>query len=185
MYTAILTIYQRAKYRSLARPFGLDPRDLAAYAIERVITHTHEYLGRSPQHVANARAENAFFDLCRRERADRGEGSRGTRSVINDRPVNPSDRDSGTLVERVRESEGALEKWIQRDYYNTILENLRTAIADEFAWQGYLLTEIEGLTQADAAKKLGVTREKLNRTLGAARGIAIRHRQALGWEGYW
>jgi hypothetical protein len=67
--------------------------------------------------------------------------------------VNPSDRDSGTLVERVQESEGALEKWIQRDYYNTILENLRTAIADEFAWQGYLLTEIEGLTQADAAQK--------------------------------
>jgi RNA polymerase sigma factor (sigma-70 family) len=185
VYTALLNIYGRSKYRSRAQALGLSPHDLAAFAIKRVITHTDEYLDKSPQHVANARAENAFNDLCRRQRADRGEGARGTRVVDNDYPVNPNDPDSDSFIEQIPDPNDPLDEWMCREYYSQMLEKLRKLIADDVAWRGFLMTEIDGLTQAEAARQLGVSRETLNRLLRKAREIAMKYREELGWEGYW
>ena len=66
-----------------------------------------------------------------------------------------------------------------------MLEKLRKLIADDVAWRGFLMTEINGLTQAEAARQLGVSRETLNRLLRKARETAMKYREELGWEGYW
>lgn len=185
VYITLVSIYGRSKYRSRAQALGLSPQDLAAFAIKRVITHTDDYLDKSPQHVANARAENAFNDLCRRVRADRGEGARGTRVVDNDYPLNPKDPGSGTLIGSIPEASDPYEELMRRDYYSQMLDKIRRLITDHIAWQGFLMTVIDGLTQAEAAKQLGVSRETLNRALGKAREIAMKYREDLGWDGYW
>ena len=184
VYLELLRIYSRKKYRALARRLGLSPQDCAEYGIRRVVTHTEEYLDRSPLHVANARAENAFWDLCRRERVDRGEGARGTREVVGDKPINPDSPQRGSIIEGIPSWETPQEDFIDREYYRGVLLKLKALTDDQVAWVGLWLTSVEGLTHGEAALRLGVARRTLWRRVDAVKKIARENQSSLGWVGF-
>lgn len=184
VYAELLKIYRGRKYRELGGRLGLTPFDLAEYAIRRVVLQTEEYLHRSPLHVANSRAANAFYDLCRRERVSRGEGARGTREVVGQEPVNPNDPHSGSWVDFVPAAHNPQDELVNRDYYRSVLLKLRAIVVDDLAWSGLWLTAVEGYTAEEAAMKLGVSRKTLwRRTKALQRSAQDRH-DDLGWAGF-
>lgn len=184
VYAELLKIYRRQKYRELARRLGLTPFDLAEYAIRRVVLETEEYLHRSPLHVANSRAANAFYDLCRRERVDRGEGARGTREVLGQEPVNPNDPYSGSWVDFIPAAHNPQDELVNRGYYRSVLLKLRAIVVDDLAWSGLWLTAVEGYTSEEAAMKLGVSRKTLWRRIKALQRSAQDRYEDLDWAGF-
>jgi len=135
----------------------------------------------TPDHAANAVAPNAFVDYCRRDNAQSGRGARGTRTVIGDEPGNYGDGGGESLIARHPESIVDPEAWIERDYHEGIIREVREHISP-LAWEGLVLTEINGLTQTQAAKLLGVSRAHLNREISKAKKIAKRMHEDHNWE---
>jgi predicted DNA-binding protein (UPF0251 family) len=82
-------------------------------------------------------------------------------------------RQSGTVVDP--------EEWVERDYREGIIDEVRENISP-LAWEGLVLTEINGLTQTEAAKLLGIGREHLNREISKAKKIAKRMLEDNDWE---
>lgn len=164
-YLALLKIYSR-KYLK-ASLFGLQPADLANYAIQKVVANISKYLHRTPVHTANAVAKSAYLDLLRRERAQRGHGARGTRTVLGDNPINPEDPDSGTIIDNHAAGIIDPETWIEADHRGNMISGVRELMS-ELAFHGFVLTSIHDLTQEEAAVALGVTRSHLNKEMRKA-----------------
>ena len=156
-----------------ANQYGLQPHDIAGFAIEKVINNIALYQARykTPLHAANAIATNAFIDAIRREWAQRGQGARGTRGVLGDIPVNTNQSDGASILDNFEGSIVDIEQWIEDDYHRELLSDIQELISP-LAWEGLVLTEINGLTQKQAAKLLGVGREHLNREINKAKKIA-------------
>lgn len=184
VYAELLKIYRRSKFREPARLLGLTPFDLAEFAIRRVVMKTEEYLHRSPLHVANSRATNAFYDLCRRERVGRGEGARGTREVVGQEPVDKNNPQSGSWIDFIPAAYNPQDQLVDRGYYRSVLLKLRAIVADELAWSGLWLTAVEGRTAEEAAMMLRVSRKTLWRRMDALQRCAQARFTELGWAGF-
>ena len=164
-YHALVKIYS-LKFGK-ANPYGYTARDIASYAIEKVLRDPAKFMKRTPQHAANAIAKNALQDFWRRQRAQRGQGARNTREVIGDEPVNPDDAGAGTVLDKVTDTIVDPEEWIEREHQQGVIRDVQSLMSP-IAFDGFYLTQIEGLDQAEAAEVLGVTREYLNRQMRAA-----------------
>ena len=185
--------YVEAVYAHLCKTYGFKiakaslrghkPADVANFAIQKVIRNVQQFMARypTPDHAANAVAPNAFVDYCRRDNAQSGRGARGTRTVIGDEPGNYGDGGGESLIARHPESIVDPEAWIERDYHEGIIREVREHISP-LAWEGLVLTEINGLTQTQAAKLLGVSRAHLNREISKAKKIAKRMHEDHNWE---
>jgi len=185
--------YVEAVYAHLCKSYGFKiakanlrghkPADVANFAIQKVIRNVQQFMARypTPDHAANAVAPNAFVDYCRRDNAQSGRGARGTRTVIGDEPGNYGDGGGESLIARHPESIVDPEAWVERDYHNGIIGEVREHIST-LAWEGLVLTEINGLTQGEAAKLLGVSRAHLNREISKAKKIAKRMHEDHNWE---
>lgn len=164
-YAALVKIYS-LKFGK-ANPYGYTAQDIAGYAIEKVQRDPAKYMQRTPQHAANAIAKNSLQDFWRRQRAQRGQGARGTREVIGDEPVNPDDAGAGTVLDKVADTIVDPEGWIEREHQRGVIKDVQSLMSP-IAFDGFYLTQIEGLDQSQAAAVLGVTREYLNRQMRAA-----------------
>ncbi len=185
--------YVEAVYAHLCKTYGLKiakanlrghkPADVANFAIQKVIRNVQHYMDRYPtaDHAANAVSANAFVDYCRRDNAQRGHGARGTRTVIGDEPGNYGDSDGESLIARQSGTIVDPEDIVDDDYREGIIREVRENISP-LAWEGLVLTEINGLTQTEAAKLLGVGREHLNREINKAKKIAKRMLEDNDWE---
>ena len=185
--------YVEAVYAHLCKAFGLriakahlrghKPADIANFAIQKVIRNVHHYMQRYPtaDHAANAVASNAFVDYCRRDNAQRGHGARGTRKVIGDEPGNFGDGNSESVITRQPGTVVDPEAWVEDDYRECIIGEVRENIS-ALVWEGLVLTEINGLTQGQAAELLGVGREHLNREINKAKKIIKRMAEDNDWE---
>jgi predicted DNA-binding protein (UPF0251 family) len=69
---------------------------------------------------------------------------------------------------------------VEQDHYKTVLQKLEPLISN-FALEALWLTEIEGLTQAEAAHQLGVCSRTVIRAINRARAIAHANRDEIGW----
>jgi len=183
VYRDLLAIYSRGKYPAEARQLGLTPSDLASYAIQRVIEQPESFADRTPQHVANARAQNAFHDLRRRVKSDRGEGARGTREVVNDGPVNKHNPKLGSIIQLTPDSLVPQDEWVEQEYHRDVLDRIRRLVPDPVTWQALDLIANDGLTQAQAAQLLGVSTRTLIRKMTLLRRVAQEHAIQIGWEG--
>ena len=164
-YHALVKIYS-LKFGK-ANPYGYTARDIANFAVEKVLRDPVKYMKRTPQHAANAIAKNSLQDFWRRQRAQRGQGARNTRVVIGDEPVNTDDADAGTVLDTVADTIVDPEEWIEREHRRGVIDDVQSLMS-ALAFDGFYLTEIEGLDQGQAAEVLGVTREYLNRQMRAA-----------------
>lgn len=164
-YRALQRIYKRQHAK--ANRFGLKPNDVANFAIKIVIANLDKHMRRSPLHCANAVATNAFKDLVRRELAQRGHGARGTRTVIGDEPVNREDSGAGSVIDNYGGGLDDPDSWVERDHRQTVIGEVSELIS-QLAFDGFVLTTINGLTQGDAAKQLGVSRTHLNKEMKKA-----------------
>jgi len=166
-----------------ANQYGLQPHDIAGFAIEKVINNIALYQARykTPLHAANAIATNAFIDAIRREWAQRGQGARGTRGVLGDIPVKSNEPDGASILDNFEGSIVDSEQWIEDDYRRRVIGEVRGHIST-LAWEGLVLTEINGLTQTQAAVILGVSRAHLNREISKAKKIAKRMHEDHNWE---
>ena len=156
--------------------YGQQPDDIANFAIEKVIKRVEYYMRKhqSPLHAANAIATNAFIDSVRREWAQRGHGARGTRKVVGDQPINRDEPDGASIIS---EHDGMIvdpEAWIDEDHCEQLIAKIREVVSP-LAFEGFVLTEIHGLTQAQAAERLGCGREHLNREMSKA----TKHLQSM------
>lgn len=185
--------YVEAVYAHLCKTYGFKigkanlrghkPADVANFAIQKVIRNVQHYMDRYPttDHAANAVASNAFVDYCRRDNAQRGHGARGTRTVIGDEPGSYGDSVAESVITRQSGTVVDPEEWVERDYREGIIDEVRENISP-LAWEGLVLTEINGLTQTEAAKLLGIGREHLNREISKAKKIAKRMLEDNDWE---
>ncbi len=185
--------YVEAVYAHLCKTYGFKiakanlrghkPADIANFSIGKVIRNVQRFMNRypTPDHAANAVAPNAFVDYCRRDNAQSGRGARGTRMVIGDEPGNFGDGGGESLIARHPESIVDPEAWVERDYHDGIIAEVREHISP-LAWEGLVLTEINELTQGEAAALLGVSRAHLNREISKAKKIAKRMHEDHNWE---
>lgn len=185
--------YVEAVYAHLCKTYGFKiakaslrghkPADIGSFAIEKVIRNVQRFMNRypTPDHAANAVASNSFVDYCRRDNAQRGHGARGTRMVIGDEPGNFGDGGGESLIARHPESIVDPEAWVEDDYRKGIIAKVREHISP-LAWEGLVLTQINGLTQAEAAVILGVSLGHLNREISKAKKIAKRMHEDHNWE---
>ena len=185
--------YVEAVYAHLCKSYGFKiakanlrghkPADVANFAIQKVIRNVQRFMSRypTPDHAANAVAPNAFVDYCRRDNAQSGRGARGTRTVIGDEPGNFGDNYAESVITRQPGVVADPEAWVERDYHEGIIREVRENISP-LAWEGLVLTEINGLTQEKAAKLLGVGREHLNREINKAKKIAKNMLNDNDWE---
>jgi len=163
-YAALRKIYS---HDGNANRNGYTALDIASYAIEKVLKNPTKYMMRTPQHTANAIAENALKDFWRRQRAQRGQGARGTREVIGDEPIDADDAGAGTVLDNVTDTIVDPEEWIEREHQHGVIKDVQSLISP-LAFAGFYLTVIKGLDQGQAAKVLGVSRAHLNRQMRAA-----------------
>ena len=185
--------YVEAVYAHLCKSYGYKiakanlrghkPTDVANFAIQKVIRNVRGYMDRYPtaDHAANAVAANAFVDYCRRDNAQRGHGARGSRTVIGDEPSVQGDRDGESLIARQSGTVLDPEDFVEDDYREGIIREVRENISS-LAWEGLVLTQINGLTQTAAATVLGVGREHLNREISKAKKIAKAMLEDNDWE---
>jgi len=185
--------YVEAVYAHLCKTYGFKiakaslrghkPADIASFAIEKVIRNVQRFMNRypTPDHAANAVASNSFVDYCRRDNAQRGHGARGTRMVIGDEPGNFGDNNAESIIARQPGVVVDPEAWVERDYHDGIIGEVREHISP-LAWEGLVLTQINGLTQAEAAVILGVSLGHLNREISKAKKIAKRMQEDHNWE---
>jgi DNA-directed RNA polymerase specialized sigma24 family protein len=185
--------YVEAVYAHLCKTYGFKiakaslrghkPADVANFAIQKVIRNVQQFMARypTPDHAANAVAPNAFVDYCRRDNAQSGRGARGTRMVIGDEPGNYGDDNAESIIARQPGVVVDPEAWVERDYHDGIIGEVREHIST-LAWEGLVLTEINELTQGEAAKLLGVSRAHLNREISKAKKIAKRMHEDHNWE---
>ena len=164
-YHALVKIYS-LKFGK-ANPYGYTARDIASFAIEKVLRDPAKFMKRTPQHAANAIAKNSLQDFWRRQRAQRGQGARNTREVIGDEPVNPDDAGAGTVLDKVTDTVVDPEEWIEREHQQGVIKDVQSLMSP-LAFDGFYLTQIEGLDQGEAAEVLGVSRAYLNRQMRAA-----------------
>lgn len=162
---------------------GHQPSDIANFTIQKVIRNVTKFMATypTPDHCANAVATNSFHDYCRRENAQRGHGARATRTVIGDEPVTNGETDAVTVLERHPGNVVDPEEWVERDYHQGILGEIREQMSD-LAWEGLILTVFHGLTQEEAAERLGVGREHLNREINKGKKIARQMLNDNSWE---
>ncbi len=191
--TSAQSQYVEAVYAHLCKTYGFKiakanlrghkPADIANFSIGKVIRNVQRFMNRypTPDHAANAVAPNAFVDYCRRDNAQSGRGARGTRMVIGDEPGNFGDGGGESLIARHPESIVDPEAWVERDYHDGIIAKVREHISP-LAWEGLVLTEINELTQGEAAALLGVSRAHLNREISKAKKIAKRMHEDHNWE---
>ena len=66
------------------------------------------------------------------------------------------------------------EAWIDEDHCEQLIARIREVVSP-LAFEGFVLTEIHGLTQAQAAERLGCGREHLNREMSKA----TKHLQSM------
>ena len=182
MYRELLAIYSRGKYSVAARQLGLTPGDLASFAIQRVIEQPDSFIDKTAQHVANARAQNAFRDFRRRVKSDRGEGARGTRKVVNDGPVNKRNPKMGSIIQSVPDALVPQDEWVEQEYHRQVIERMRRLVPDSIVWEALDLITNDGLTQADAARLLGISTRTLIRKLTLLRKVAKENAIQIGWE---
>jgi len=179
----------RAMQKIIARKFrkanlmGQQFDDIANFAIEKVVKDVDVFMRKypSPLHCANAVATNAFLDSVRRERAQRGHGARGTRTVVGDVPINPSKPDKGSVISNHIGEVVDPEAWIEQEHLCEMLGEVQEVMS-HLAFSGFYLTEIEGLTQAQAAKQLKVSLGHLNREMNSARRQLNEMRTRKNWE---
>jgi len=166
-YQALLKIYSR-KFAN-ANVYDLQAADVAGFAIEKVLMNVEKYLkrGRTPLHTANAIAENAFLDMLRRQRVQRGQGARNTRTVLGDVPISSEEPDLGTILENLPGEVIDPEAWIEEDHRKKVIADVQELMS-ELAFNGFVLTAVHGLTQDAAAAALGVSRCHLNREMRKA-----------------
>ena len=169
-------------YPAEARQLGLTPGDLASFAIRRVIEQPDSFIDKSAQHVANARAQNAFRDFRRRVKSDRGEGARGTREVVNDGPVNKHNPKMGSIIQSVSDGLIPQDEWVEQEYHRQVIERMQRLVPDPISWQALDLIANDGLTQAEAARLLGVSTRTLIRKLTLLRRVAQENATQIGWE---
>lgn len=134
--------------------------------------------------MANARAQNAFHDLRRRVKSDRGEGARGTREVVNDGPVNKHNPKMGTIIQLIPDSLVPQDEWVEQEYRRKVLNRMKRLVPDPVTWRALDLIANEGLTQTEAAGLLGVSTRTLIRKLNLLRKVAQENAVQIGWAGY-
>ena len=177
-YRELRRIYKRQ--HSKANRLGLKTNDLANYAINKVIANLDKFMLRTPLHCANAVAKNAFKDLVRRELAQRGHGARGTRTVIGDVPVNHEDPAAGSVIDNHGGGLDDPDSWVERDHRQTVLGEVSELIS-QLAFDGFVLTTINGLSQGEAAEVLDVSRTHLNKEMKKAtrllQGLGVSYDQ--------
>jgi DNA-directed RNA polymerase specialized sigma24 family protein len=163
-----------------ANRLGLKPDDIANFAIKIVIANLDKHMRRSPIHCANAVATNAFNDLVRRELSQRGHGARGTRTVIGDEPINREDSGAGSVIENYGGGLDDPDSWVERNHRETVLGEVSELIS-RLAFDGFVLTTINGLSQGEAAEVLGVSRTHLNKEMKKAtrllQGLGVSYDQ--------
>jgi DNA-directed RNA polymerase specialized sigma24 family protein len=180
VHRALGQIYRRPHFRSMARQFGLLPDEIIHEVMMPIFKNPAKFMAHTPYHVANRMAKSRFMSLRRKEMSQRGQGSRGTREVVGDEPVNAPAPGMGSVIDRVSGSLGDSETWVEQDHYKTVLQKLEPLISNT-AWKALWLTEIEGLTQAEAAHQLGVCTRTVIRAINRARAIAHANRDEIGW----
>lgn len=134
--------------------------------------------------MANARAQNAFHDLRRRVKSDRGEGARGTREVVNDGPVNKHNPKMGTIIQLIPDSLVPQDEWVEQEYRRKVLNRMKRLVPDPVTWRALDLIANEGFTQTEAAGLLGVSTRTLIRKLNVLRKVAQENAVQIGWAGY-
>lgn len=137
--------------------------------------HVDYYMQRhqSPQHAANAIATNSFIDSIRRELAQRGHGARGTRAVIGDNPLNRDEPGAGSVIDNVSADIANPDRWVDDEHRDLVIAEVRELIP-ALAFEGFVLTAINGYTQDEAAEILGVTRCHLNKVMRKATRLLQR-----------
>jgi DNA-directed RNA polymerase specialized sigma24 family protein len=170
-YHALVKIYSRMP----AHPHAYTAHDYAGFAIEKVLRNPAEYMKRTPQHAANAIAKNSLQDFWRRQHAQRGQGARSTRVVIGDEPIYQEDEEVGSVLGNVAGTVVDAEQWIEDEHLRGVIADVQSLMSP-LAFEGFRLTEIEGLDQGEAARVLSVSRSHLNREMSAAK----KKIQALG-----
>jgi Predicted DNA-binding proteins len=185
--------YVEAVYAHLCKAFGHKivkanlrghkSADVANFAIQKVIRNVQRFMNRypTPDHAANAVASNSFVDYCRRDNAQRGQGARGKRTVMGDEPGRFGDVGMESVISRQPGSIVDPNDWIEDDYRRRVIGEVREHIST-LAWEGLVLSEINGLTQTQAAAILGVSRAHLNREISKAKKIAARMHDDHDWE---
>lgn len=159
-----------------ANLYGQQFDDIASFAIEKVIKHVDRYMRshQSPLHAANAVATNAFIDSIRRELAQRGHGARGTRTVIGDNPLNRDEPGAGSVIDNLSSSIADIDRWVDDEHHQLVIGEVRELIP-ALAFEGFVLTAINGYTQDEAANMLGVTRTHLNKVMKKATRLIMSH----------
>ena len=182
VYRELLAIYSRGKCPTEARQIGLTPGDLASYAIRQVIEHPECFTDKTVLHVANARSQNAFHDLRRRVKSDRGEGARGTREVINDGPVNKDKPKMGSVIQLIPDCHVPQDEWIEQEHHRGVLDRVMRLVPDPAAWRAFDLIVNDGLTQAQVARLLGVSTRTLIRKMNVIRRVTQENAIQVDWQ---
>jgi hypothetical protein len=87
--------------------------------------------------------------------------------VIGDEPVNREDSGAGSVIDNYGGGLDDPDSWVERDHRQTVIGEVSELIS-QLAFDGFVLTTINGLTQGDAAKQLGVSRTHLNKEMKKA-----------------
>jgi RNA polymerase sigma factor (sigma-70 family) len=164
-YAALVKTYSQRFTK--ATLYGVTAHDVANYAIKKVVANVAKFQRLTPQHAANAIAKNSYRDFWRRERAQRGHGARGTRVVLGDKPVNADEPDQGSVLDNHAGTIVDPESWVDDDHRQNVIEDVQDLMS-ALAFDGFYLTEIEGLDQGEAAELLGVSRTYLNKQMRKA-----------------
>lgn len=161
---------------------GLHFEDFVQMGMEKLLNNLDPYMRRykTPQHCANAIGSTIGLDAFRRNSAQRGEGARRTRRVLGDKPINSDDPNGDTVLTTMEGSLGDPEGWILRDDFAELLRKVSDLVG-EFAVECFELVESQGLTQAEAARYLGCSREQVNREINKAKKAVLSLRPE--WEG--
>ena len=141
-----------------------DADDIIQWVVEKLIDRFVFFSSRYPDPVKFARAAlgTTTIDFYRRQNSQRGSGARGTRTVVSGNHVGQDDDGVSPFdLVAAEGSDFADDLVSQMDAAYESVEIQLGLPRDEF--EALWLTEVEGLTDAEAAKILGVARECVNR----------------------
>lgn len=170
-----LAEFGKAVHRTLRESRAYDARDIVQHEISRLLPKIDEVIAAHPDAAAygRARAKHALIDFSRREKSDRGEGSRAKvdadGTIRDGREIISFDdfvESTGREPERKGLSKGARssfeDEFVEGLHRNDMLKGLIQSLSaiDQAILR---MSFWDGLEDGEIAVKLNLTRETVNR----------------------